>query len=67
MPYIFFGALIYVVFTGIEYMFAGYISGNDKKAKQEITGIITGMIFYFLMITVYNWFVCDVGRITSVS
>jgi hypothetical protein len=63
MPYVFLGALIFIVFAGIQYMTAGYGAGSEKKAKEQIIGVVTGIVFYFLLIVVYNWFVCVVAAV----
>lgn len=49
MPYVMFIALVLIVWSGIEYMLAGAGWAQQAKAKERITGIITGIICYFLI------------------
>jgi hypothetical protein len=49
MPYVILVAVILVVISGLQYMFAQGNPGEQGKAKQRIVGVLIGIIFYFLI------------------
>jgi hypothetical protein len=49
MPYIILFAIILIVWSGIEYMLSGTGITQAAKAKERLIGIISGLIFYFLI------------------
>ncbi|HSI20189.1 MAG TPA: hypothetical protein VLA04_00560 [Verrucomicrobiae bacterium] len=49
MPYVVLAAVILVVISGVQYMLAMGNSAGQGAAKTRIIGIISGIIFYFLI------------------
>lgn len=48
--YIYYAALVMVVFSGVQYMTSGFSPEASKQAKNRIVGIvISGLIFFILM------------------
>jgi hypothetical protein len=47
--YIYYAALVMVVFSGIQYMTSGFSPEASKQAKGRIIGIISGLIFFILL------------------
>jgi hypothetical protein len=47
--YIIAGAVIIVVFSGLQYILALGNAAEQTKAKQRITGIVIGVIFFTLI------------------
>jgi hypothetical protein len=53
IPYILLIAMIMIVFSGFQYMTSG-LTGDTKAARSRIIGIITGVIFFFLIRLILN-------------
>lgn len=49
MPYIILVAVVLVVVSGVQYMLSQGNATAQGAAKTRIVGIITGVIFYFLL------------------
>lgn len=43
--YVYFAAVVMIIFSGIEYMM-GASGDGQKKAKERIRGILVGILFY---------------------
>ena len=54
VPYVLLIAIIAIVFSGLQYMLASAGAGDTKAAKQRVLGIISGVIFYFLIRLILN-------------
>jgi hypothetical protein len=49
LPFILFIALIMIVASGVQYMTSGFSPEAQKLAKQRIVGVLSGVIFLFLL------------------
>lgn len=49
MKYVATVAIIYIIYSGIQYMLSGPDANNLAKAKQRILGVLGGLIFFYLI------------------
>jgi hypothetical protein len=49
MPLILFIAVVLVAWSGVQYMLGGATKDSSSKAKQRITGVLGGVIFFLLI------------------
>lgn len=49
MPYVILVAVVLVIASGIQYMIAQGVPGEQAKARTRILGILGGIVFYFLI------------------
>jgi hypothetical protein len=49
MPYVMIIAIVLIIFSGVQYMFAAGTPTAQGTAKQRVFGILGGLLFYFLI------------------
>jgi len=54
LPYVLLLSIVAIVYSGLQYMLASAGAGDTKAAKQRVLGILTGVVFYFLIRLILN-------------